>query len=281
MYGLAGFLVKRALAEGSGIIRFSFVSNWAILVCFSLPLILAPQMPDWSQLHWPVMAGAAFFVGQVFTFAAIRLGDVSVQTPIMGTKVLFVAMFMALFGWQAVDGRIWIAAIVTTLAIALLGLTRVSGGPTMRWTVLFSLISAASYALADTMIGRGAPAFGRTPFLFTMMTFNCLLSFGLIPFFRGGFGQIPRPAWPWIWAGAALLGVQSLILVYFMALTGKVAEANILYSSRGVWSVVLGFVLAGWLGLPAERPTGRRLLQRVAGAVLMTVAIWIVLSPHS
>jgi hypothetical protein len=77
--------------------------------------------------------------------------------------------------------------------------------------------------------------------------------------------------------GAALLGIQSAVLVYFLARTGLVAEGNILYSSRGVWSVLLGLVMAGLCGLPGERLSGGRLLIRLIGAALMSAAIWLVL----
>lgn len=276
-YALSGFLTKRALMEGAGILRFSFLSNWVMLLTFSAPLLWQDRNANWSEAHWPVLAGGLFFCGQVFTFAAIRIGDVSIHTPLMGIKVLMVALFAFALGVQEVNPEIWVAAVLSTLAVLLLGFSGASArGKTIR-TIVLALLSAASFALADIFLVRGARSFGPAPFLAVMMVVNASLSLGLIPFFRGGLRAIPTPAWRWVAAGALLLGLQSAALGFFFAHTGLVAEGNILYSSRGIWSVFLGLILAGILRLENERMSSGAVARRLVGALLMSGAIWVVL----
>lgn len=277
LYAFSSFLTKRALMEGAGILRFAFLSNAAMLVTFSLPLIWSDRTVDWTQWHWPVLTGVFFFCGQVFTFAAIRVGDVSIQTPLMGTKVLFVAVLAVFFGVQEVSTDLWIAAAITTLAIGMLGFSGGIAKGNVGVTVGLALGSAAMFALADVTLGHGARRFGPAGFLSVMMVTNFLCSVTLLPFFRGGFRAITAAAWPWVIGGALGMAIQSSILGFFFANTGLIAEGNILYSSRGIWSVVMGICLAGVFMLPNERMSRPILIQRLLGALLMSAAIWLVL----
>src|SRR5512140_707305 len=87
IYVIAALAVKRASAFGVGVWRTSFLSNWAIALIF---------LPVWfgtgGQLHplghyWrPAVTALLFFGGQAFTYLALARGDVSVATPVMGTK---------------------------------------------------------------------------------------------------------------------------------------------------------------------------------------------------
>lgn len=278
VYALGSFLTKRALSEGAGILRFSFLSNWAMLFTFSIPLLWQERSADFSQLHWPVLAGAFFFFGQVTTFAAIRVGSVSIQTPLMGTKVLFVSIFSILLGTQVITSQLWLASGITAVAVALLGWGGLSGNQPMAKGMTLALGSAACFAMADVLLGRGAQAFGPAPFLTFMMATNALLSLGLIPFFREGLRAFPKGAWHWTLGGVLLMAIQSAVLGYFFANSGLIAEGNILYSSRGIWSVLLGIVLAGAFSLPGEHMTRKVLLQRLTGAALMSAAIWLVVA---
>ena len=44
-----------------------------------------------AQFYQPVLVGLLFVVAQLFTFLALQKGDVSVVTPVLGSKVLLVA----------------------------------------------------------------------------------------------------------------------------------------------------------------------------------------------
>jgi len=70
--------------------------------------------------------------------------------------------------------------------------------------------------------------------------------------------------------------LQAVLLNYTIGRFQNVASINIIYSSRGLWSVLLAVPLAILLGLPREGVSKRILMQRLIGASLMSVAILLV-----
>ena len=54
--------------------------------------LLGGTIPEFSLWWQPVVAGALFFAGQVFTLLALTTGDVSVATPVLGLKIVLVAL---------------------------------------------------------------------------------------------------------------------------------------------------------------------------------------------
>jgi len=93
IYPFASVFLKRAIGEGCGLLRTAFVSNMVLFMVFTCALPFNEKTPEWSHVGWALIAGLCFFGGQVFTFIAIRHGDVSIQSPMMGVKVIFVAFF--------------------------------------------------------------------------------------------------------------------------------------------------------------------------------------------
>lgn len=277
-YALAAIFSKQALAEGCGILRMSFVINLVFVPVFAFLLINAPSEPiPWQRIHEPVLTGLLFFIGQIFTFTAIRMGDVSLQTPIMGTKAVFVVFIAMLLGTEQVTAQLLLAALLAMVAIALLGF---SGGGAKRvgLTLTLALASSLFFAGSDTMVGAFGAAFGLPSFLFIAILVNSLLSFLLIPFFNSSLRKIRRKAWLWVLLASLLMGLQALLLNYTLARYQNVAAINVIYSSRGLWSVFLALPVALLLHLPRERLTARMVWQRVSGALLLCVAIGIVFS---
>ena len=81
---------------------------------------------------------------------------------------------------------------------------------------------------------------------------------------------------PWLVGGAVLLGTQSIIFVSTVAVFGKATSANIVYSSRGLLSVALVWMIGHWF-MNAEQHLGPKVMRwRLAGALLMMSAIVLV-----
>src|SRR5688572_11842796 len=120
-YAVAALLLKRG-SEGAGPWRVAFVTNWIIAALFSLGW-LSPAAPPatLSHLAHAALSGSLFFVGQIFTFLALSRGDVSVATPVLGSKIVFVAFFTVLLGAETIDRAMWLAVLLTAAATALLG----------------------------------------------------------------------------------------------------------------------------------------------------------------
>lgn len=276
IYSLAAIFAKGALQTGCGLMRFSFLMNQIFAVVFVLALAWKAEPITWSQLHLPIISGALFFTGQVFTFGALRMGDVSLQTPIMGTKAVFVALLAIVLGLQEVSWQVCLAAVLSMLAVALLGF---SGGSFhhAKLTIGLSLLSALTFAASDQMVGVFGAGFGTPSFLVIAMMTNAALSWGLIPFFSGSIRDIPRDNMLLIALASVGMAIQATILNYTLSNSGEVVAINILYSSRGFISVLIGCILSAVLRRRSEIMTARTAALRFLGAVLISVAIFIAL----
>ncbi len=277
VYSVSAVFSKTALTRGCGIMRLSFVMNWTFAMVFVLALVWQVEPVSLSRLHQPLLTGLFFFIAHVFTFAAIRMGDVSLQTPVMGTKAIFVAVIAVVFGLQAVTWSLAAAAVLAATAVALLGF---SGGKARRvgLTIGLSLCSAFFFACSDQMVGVYGEAFGKRSFLIITMLCNAGLSLTLIPFFNGRLRDISRPARPFVLIASLGMALQALLLNYTIASSGQVVAINILYSVRGLFSVLIGLGLTWIFASKLERVSTKVGTLRMVGALLISCAIVIVLT---
>ena len=87
VYTIAALCTKRALSGGATVWQVNFAANMAMAVLY-LPFWLGVDFPRLlAQGYKPIVAAITFFIGQLFTFAALRKGDVSVATPLLGRKI--------------------------------------------------------------------------------------------------------------------------------------------------------------------------------------------------
>lgn len=69
-----------------------------------------------------------------------------------------------------------------------------------------------------------------------------------------------------------------LLICLALGFYGNATAVNILYSSRGIWSVVLVWLLGGWFG-NSEREQGKEVMvRRLVGAFLLFLAIILVIT---
>ena len=273
IYVVGALLVKRSNEFGVGIWRTAFVSNLvsALLFMLLLPLGGTTNLDRWWE---PVVVSGLFILGQVFNFLSLQRGDVSVATPVLGLKIILVALFSTLLLGHSVPFVLWVAAALSSSAIALLNLT---GGRAnhhhVALTILFAGLSATMFALFDVLVQKWSPAWGAGRFLPVMMLAAALLSFGIVPMFPKPLTATPRGAWPWLLAGCVLIGMQSLLFVTTIANFGNATGANVIFSSRGLWSVVVVWLVGHWFG-NRERYLGASIFRtRLIGAALMMAAI--------
>lgn len=278
LYAVGALLVKRAGTFGIGVWRTAFCCN-VVTALFFLPL-LATGGTVHPALWWqPLVVALCFVVGQWLTFLSLEHGDVSVATPVLGLKILLVAGFVALSGVERLPGTLWLAAFFATAGIALLNR---SGTHAARRRITLTIITAAlaatAYALFDVLVRQWSPAWGSGRFLPIALGLAGILSFAFIPRFSAPLGALPAKAWPWLLGGALAIAVQSVVFVSVVANWQKPAEANVVYSSRGLCSIILVWALGARLQTAESSLGGRALAGRLAGAVLMMAAILLVLA---
>ncbi len=284
-YVAAVLMVKRASVYGVGLWRTAFVSNVAMGLIFSPLWLLGGADATWTMIGVAAGCAALFFAGQVLTFAALA-GDVSLATPVLGLKIIFVAGASSVLVAEPVRPSWWIAAALATAGVALLqspprGVEPSAsgeGGQKAGRTVALAAGAAVVYAVFDVLVQRLTPNWGPGRFLPAVFGLVGLFSFGLIPVFAAPLRTIPRAAWVWLLPGAVLLAMQAAGMAFTLGTHGRATAANILYSTRGLWSVLAVGVLGAWLGTAGERKLAPEVFRRrLWGAGLMMAAVALVL----
>lgn len=277
IYSMSALLLKRAIQGGVGPWRLTVVNAWLIAGVF-LPLLVLPGCA-WNELIWwqPLASGALSLIGNTLALLALSRGDVSVATPILGTKVILVALMTELILHQVVPLTWWVAAVLASLGVVLLRSHPTQSRGHLAATVGYSLASALCFAVNDVWIQKWVPPAQFTRFMPVMFASAAVLSLGLVPFFRASLFSIPRNIWQPLGLGSVLLGVQALLFVYSLSKFGRATALNIAYSSRGVWSVVLVWAIGHWFQ-NEERDAGHQVMfSRLAGAALVLVAVALVM----
>ena len=278
IYVLGALTVKRATAFGVGIWRTSFLSNVALAGLF-VPVwfLQGGEIHPWADYWQPAVTALCFFGGQALTFLALNRGDVSVTTPVMGTKVILVALFSSLLRVGEVPWQWWAGAALSTAAIALLHLGGASRRRHVGPTVLLAFASATAFSLGDVLLQKWVPGWGWGNYFPPMALMIGLLSFTLVPLFKAPLTALPPAAWRWVAPGALLMGINNAGVVVAIALVGSATVVNIIYSVRGLFSVLLVWAIGHWFTNDEQHLDGRVLRFRFIGATLMVAAIVLVL----
>ena len=279
VYAIGALLLKRSMESGHSARSAMVASNLAIAV-FSLPLLVWAKPPPVGLSIWVWLAAPAcsvlFFLGQIGTFRALSGGDVSVATPILGTKVVITALFGALFLPGGVGTDLWVGAFLCTAGVTLVGLQPgVRTGKALR-AVGWGLLAAAVFSLTDVIVARAAKEIGFCLFGPCMMVGMAAMSVWVIPL-RDWGSLFQAKTRGWAVGGAALIGLQGTFLYASIALSGDPVGTNIVYAIRGLWSVLLVAWVGKWLGNREAGLPASVLVLRGVGALLLMGAIWAVL----
>lgn len=273
VFALSTLFFKRAFQEGAGVLP-AFIFNNAVVALVFQPLHAVPATPGEGASFWhPMLAGALFFAGQLCNFTALRIGDVSLVTPLIGTKVLFVPAVAGLLFGEALRPGYGLAAGLAVAGIFLMGATDLRPGKRMGITSLLALGSGLSFALTDCLIQRWAPAFGSLRFIPWLFGTLGLLSLLAVPALGPGLGRVPPGAWRWMAGAAGLTAVQAVLMTLSIGRWRDATGVNIVYSVRGLGGIVLVWWLGGWFGnVERQEVGGRRMAFRMAGSLLILAA---------
>lgn len=276
VYVAAALFLKRANDAGAGVWRTTRACNF-ITAAFFAPLVLLGGTLPGAGLWWqPAIVALLFVLGQMLTVFALRVGDVSIATPVMGLKIILVALFIAALLREPLTSGLWLAAALSSAGIALLHFGGPSAESHVGATILLAGLAAASYALFDVLVQKWSPVWGAGRFLPVMMGFAAVYSLLLPRSQRDGARATEGNLWMWL--GAACLALQAVMLVSSIAIYRHAATANVLYSSRGLWSVLAVWLLGRRLGIREGALGSRVLAWRLAGAAMLMAAIAVAMS---
>ncbi len=279
LYAMAALCVKIAMGRGATTWAVLFYSNVTVGALF-LPLLFFGT-DGWQIAGIPLAlaAGFLFFLGQIGTFRSLQSGDVSIATPALAAKVVFVALLSLPLPGSRPDPDLWLAVLLTMAGMILLqgGHQRAASRPWM--TLGWALMAAFSFAATDIVVQVGAPRAGFTLFMPVMFGTVALLA---LPLLRPHVLQDPRRSQAagtkrWMAAGVVLLGLQAVGMGAAIGLFGDATSANVVYGSRGLWSLLLLALFAPVLGIKDSVFDRRTLVRRVLGSILILFAVSLVL----
>ena len=281
VYVIGALLLKRASDLGADIWRTTRIINYTSALVAAPLWVLGGTIPA-SALWWqPPVAAVLFFVGQIFTLVALNTGDVSVATPVLGLKILLVALLTSALLGDPIGPRLWTAAALSSAAIALLNLSPGHSHTRVRTTILLAALGATSYACFDVVVQKWSLAWGTGRFLPITMACAAVYSIPLNLFGaprREDASAISTAYTRWLTAGVVCFAVQGLMFISSVSLYRQVTSANILYSSRGLWSVVAVWAIGHWFANREQHLGPRVLMWRLVGAILLMAAIMIFVS---
>lgn len=277
VYTAASLSLKSALERGSTAAQVNIAVNVAMAVLVQpLWLLDRPEIPN-APLWQPLLCSVIFFLGQIFTFTALSRGDVSLATPLLGTKIIFVTAINAVIFQTPVSLRWWIAAIAASVSVALIAGGKPRQSQSIGFTVLASLAGSLCYSLTDVLIQHWGQDFDESvfpPVMFGAAGLVSVIYYGIND--RAAF-RPPAAARPALFLGAAFFGVQVACFFFSLVWTRDATLANVLYTSRSVWSVAAAWAAGHLFGLRDVEAGRTVLLRRLLGSLLLFGAIILIL----
>ena len=284
LFVIAATFAKQATVRGVSPYTATALSNFLLALCwFAFGCTQNEWLPmsGWWNALWIAIA---FVSGQLSTYLAFRLGDVSLATPVFGVKIIIVAFISSIVHQSGIEPRTWIAAGLATVGVIVMQLGGSSANApklTTRRAALaigFALVAATSLSIFDVGVQMAGKQYGATTFLTTMFSCVGLLSMALLPWTDRVDAIKKSQAMKPLVLAAVLMAAQAISITYSLAQYGDATRINIVYSLRGLWSVLLAWQLSRWSASPEGHPSPRTLAVRLIGTILLTTAVIVALS---
>ncbi len=275
------FCVQRAARPsetktGAGAITVLFFSNQTLALAFSFfwPVRerFGGDIQPTSALWQPLLLALFFVLGLVFTFAAVRHGDISIATPVLGLKIFMVVLLLWGLGSEILGIAIWIAAAMAALGVGLIQWTGRSRPKHVFVTILLALMASIFYAHFDVLIQSWAPSWGVGRILPISFWFVSIISLPMIPWVEWRKLK-DREILNWVLLTSILTMLQSFMIVGALAYFGDAARINIVYATRGMWAVLLAWAIDRFFHASRLDRAPSELRLRFAGATLLTLAV--------
>lgn len=271
------------LASGTFVRRFQ--SSTVVLLALShiimggfsaviLALSWPETMPSFRLYARPLVLGVvSYLIGQLGLFLALRRADASRVSPLLGLKIVLLALISTACLGHSYSAAQWAAVLISVLAAALLN---ESGGRIPLSSLLWICMACTWYSISDINIKAQV-----SHFTYLGLLRGCLVSASMSYLLCGiaglaVLGCIRRPSREmWVYALPFALAWFSAMLFLFacFSLVG-VVFGNIIQSTRGLISILIGVAIAGAGYVHLEqRVSPRVFVKRVIAALLMIAAI--------
>ncbi len=256
----AGLLARSHLIIGG----FSF-----LMLFFVYPA----EAPAISTFLVPlILCAVSYFIAQGFLFAALKKSDASCVSPLLGLKIFMLSVIMVLFFKQSYTAFQFCSIAIATIAAVLLSRT---GGKINIAGFVYLLLACLGYSFSDLGIKML-----MDKFIFLNLMKASLVSISLCYGICGIFSAamipfVPRNGQLWMSSLPFAVSWYSALLFLFACFgVVGVVFGNIIQSTRGIISIVLGFLVAKAGFVHIETKHSRWVLaQRILAAILMFGAI--------
>lgn len=249
------------------------------LSLLGLYFLWVPEIVSEFQLWFPITYyGVIFYLmGQGCLFMAQRTVDPSRLVPLLGLKLVVLALINTLLLNSETYGVLQIVAIACTLFSAFL--LNNAGRKIPLKSLFWVLLACCGYSLSDTCIKIQVSRIGE--FGLGSLTVQSLLSTCLSYTLSGIIGVLILP---WlsrqprqVWKLAAPFSITWMIgIVFLFACFEQIGtvNGNIVQSTRGIWAIVLGVLLArcGHTYLE-EKTSWPVVMRRLFATLLLMLAI--------
>ena len=278
LYCVSIMLAKYASRSGTFSGTSVLVMNNILSGLVFIPAIFFEEtMPNWSIVWQPLSASCFCALGNIATFVCAERGEVSLMTPIMGIKIMFVILFARILLDANMPHTITIAGAICCIAVFIMGWSKNSlRTKKLGITLLLSFTACISYAMCDVIMQKYAPNFSRNAML--SLT-SVAMPLSIIPFLPRFFKDISRSRKTTLAIGGMSAGFMIMeMYLMFLSIVGDVGAAlcNILYNTRGIMSVVLMFIIGKFVANMKELSNASA-LQRIVGATMILIAVIIVI----
>lgn len=279
------FSRRYVVRHHSGPLQLLILSHivMGVISAVILPWLWRSDLPEPGVYVWPLLSVSGFYLlGQFFFFAALKSSDASRLSPLLALKIVFLAMLTAMLMHQPIAPMQWAGIFVCVSSAFVLNHT----GGSLPWrSLVFILGACIFYSLSDMNIkilvdrfcGSGLTTL-HSVFLGVCLSYILCGVFSLILLPRvGGWSKDNiRYAVPF-----ALAWLTAMFFLFASFAMVGVVFGNILQSTRGIFSIVLGALLAKMGHEHIEQKTTRAVFaRRLAAGVLMCLAIILYVSPN-
>ena len=127
--------------------------------------------------------------------------------------------------------------------------------------------------LFDLLIQRWAPAWGAGYFLPLTFCFAALYSLVFLPLANRPAELARQDVLALLLGGAFLMALQAIGMTLTLGVFGDATRVNIVYSLRGLWGVLLTWILAHQINTSGSRDSHRTMLMRLLGAALIGISV--------
>ncbi|MFM8434712.1 MAG: EamA family transporter [Planctomycetia bacterium] len=230
-----------------------------------------------------VAASLLYLLGNLVLFSLLRRTEASRLTPFLGLKIFMLAIVVAVVVGEPLSGRQWLAVALSVAATALLqgtagGLSRGAFTRILCVCLLFALADLCIVRLIDALeTGPGGSASRLSAAMLAMLLTYVVCGATCVALLVAGWPAVDRGTGWAAWRAACIYAATWLAamagLYVCFGLVGALF-GNVVQSTRGIMSVVIGALLAhlGWHELE-QRVDRATLVRRIGAAALITAAI--------